>query len=235
MNTKTKNKRQNRGSHLKNIRGSAFRKKFISEWLDDPKNKGYHYEDAVQAYIEYKTKIARLWAQPVTELLSNNEPWFNYYNYDDLVKNSRENVSTVEKTLTAQTTDDIPYTTAFEDKFWIDTTTKGWMDARDKYINELTKPSGQTGKWIKKLKTLCEDFQKIQSENDIVPGLKKIIDHCTYSPGDPDDNDKLPLYMYREVHILYADIALRLKEYSEFVTEEMEKNYPHRNNTVRNN
>lgn len=229
MNTKTKNKRQNRGSHLKNIRGSAFRKKFISEWLDDPTNKGYHYEDAVQAYIKYKANIARQWANPVEELLRSNEPWCNFYKYDDLVTNSRDNVRTVEKALTASTNDNITYTRLNENKIWVSTTEKGWMNARDKYIEELTRPSGQTGKWIKKLKTLCENFQKIKSENDIVPGLKKIIQHCTYKAGDPEDNDKLPLYMYRDVHILYTNIALRLKDYQEFVTEEINNGHKNQN------
>lgn len=224
MDTKTKNKRQNRGSHLKNIRGSAFRKKFISKWLDDPENEDKHYKDAVKAYIEYKTDIAQQWARPVEILLANCEPCGSFQNYTDLLEVSKKNVGYVKKALTATANETIAYTVLMNDK-WEMLYTTGWMSETDKYIDELTRPSGKTGKWITKLKTLCVDFQNIKSENEIVPGLQKIIDHCTYSAGDPEKNDKLPLYMYRVVHILYTEIAMILKEYSKFVTEEITNNH----------
>ena len=220
MDTETKNKRQNRGSHLKNIRGSAFRKAWISEWLDDPQNKGKHYKDAVKAYIEYKTEIAERWAKSVKLLLDSLKPCAGFKSYTDLLKVSKENVSCVQKALTATVDTDIKYTGYTGGKCQSQVTS-GWIKKEDKYIEELTRPSGQTGKWITKLKTLCEDFQNIKSEDEIVPGLERIIKHCTYTAGDPDKEDNLPLYKYRNVHVMYTHIAYRLKEYSKFVTDEI--------------
>ena len=220
MDTGTKNKRQNRGSHLKNIRGSAFRKAWISEWLDQSANTGKHYNDAVNAYIEYKTAIANRWASSVSLLLNNDEPCEAYTSYTSLLIASKENVHTVAKALDTTENTVIQYT-EFVSGNWQTNTTTGWMKEEEKYLKELTKPSGKTGKWIKKLKTLCEDFKKIKYESQIVPGLERIVKHCTYTPGDPEKNDNLPLYKYRNVNILYAEIARRLTAYSKFVTDEI--------------
>lgn len=226
MNKKIKNKIQNWGSHLKNIHGSPFRKAWISAWLDDEKNKGKHYKDAVKAYIDYKTKIAKRWAEPVELLLENKEPCDEYGDYSNLLKASKDNVAAVAKALTTTMNDDISYT-GLENKEWTPKTTKGWMKETDKYYKKLQKPSGKTRKWIEKLQTLCADFQNIESEAGIVPGLAKIIEHCTYDDGDPTSEDYLPLYMYPDVHLLYTRIANILKKYSNFVTEEI--NNGHKN------
>jgi len=220
MNTKPKSKRQNWGSHLKNIQGSAFRRAWISQWLDDPDHEGKHYKDAVKAYIEHKTNIAIRWAEPVEILLNAAEPCVGYDSYQNLLKASKDNVDTVRKALTATDTEEINYEAENGEK-WEPATTSGWMKEEEKYFKELTNPSGKTGKWINALAKLCEDFKNLTSEEEIVPELKKIIKHCTYTAGDPEKNDKLPLYMYPQVQTKYAQIAERLTKYSNFVNEEI--------------
>lgn len=163
-------------------------------------------------------------------LLINEEPCVSYTTYSTLLDASKANVNTIAKALSATEDTTINYSELVSGK-WINTTANGWVKKEDKYLSELTKPSGKTGKWIHKLKTLCEDFQKIKSENQIVPGLRRIIKHCTYTAGAEYLDDKLPLYMYPDVHILYTEIALRLRDYSKFVEDEMKNGHPHQGKT----
>ena len=228
MDTEIKNRRQNRGSYLKNIRGSEFRRKWISDWLDGPENEDKHYKDAVETYIKYKSEIAELWTRPVKRLLDQYQPSPAFENYKNLLKASKINVAAVKKALTATINNEVDPARGNPDTLYCLPSQKGWLRPDDKYICEMTKPSGKTGKWIRKLKGLCDDFSNIKSEKKIVPGLQKIIDHCTYTAGDPAINDLLPLYRYGCVHLVYAELAERLRKYRNFVADEMDHEYPRR-------
>ena len=131
MDTGIKNKRQNWGSHLKNIHGSPFRRKWISEWLNE--NKGKNYKDAVQAYIKYKTEIAKRWASPVALLLRNLQPCERFCQYLDLINVSKGNVDSVRKALTATENELVEYWKLTRNSFGTEVTS-GWIKEEDKYI-----------------------------------------------------------------------------------------------------
>ena len=226
VNTGTKNKKQNQGSHCNNIHGSEFQKAWITQWLTDPKNTNKDYNEAVSAYIEHKTEIADLWAEPMTKLLSAENPWESYEDYEDLLIDTKNNIKEVAKTLNEIVESDIKYSTLMAGKL-IETKEKTWIDEGEKYLTELTKPSSTNERWISKLKRLCDKFQSVTTKEQIVPCLQKIIRYCQYKAGNPMTNDKLPLYMYPSVHDKFDELQKKLNTYSNFVTSELRTGCPH--------